>query len=186
MNFFLWFWLWLNNLLPCNLTAEFSVAALTVSQDKSSGPCYLPMTLFPVQTPRASPDLYSSSISWRCLLEKEQMLQLGPKHSLRAAGPSPALEEEALAKSNIPKRSARLFLPKILHLCRSELGWRKTLDFVWNQMGGLKHIHWRTTTKRTKPTRGANLTLSTSSSRYMSLEKQPISNSWFEREWFYS
>lgn len=28
-NDFFWFWLWLNNLLHCNLTCEFSVAALT-------------------------------------------------------------------------------------------------------------------------------------------------------------
>lgn len=37
-------------------------------------------------------------------------------HSWRAAGPSPAPGEEALAKSNIPKHSVRLFLPKILHM----------------------------------------------------------------------
>lgn len=37
-------------------------------------------------------------------------------HSWRAAGPSPAPGEEALAKSNIPKHSVRLFLPEILHM----------------------------------------------------------------------
>lgn len=105
-------------------------------------------------------------------------------HSWRAAGPALPWGRKPWqrATSQNAQQDFLFFCQKYcMCLCRSELGWRKTLDFVWNQVGGLKHIHWRTTTKRTKPTGGANLTLSTSSSRYMSLEKQPISNSWFEK-----
>lgn len=150
------FWLWLNNLLHCNLTAEFSVAAPVVPLDKRF--LLSPHDFVPCPDPMR--------ISWSWLQLHFLKVPAGEgadapawtktgHHSWRAAGPSPALGEEALAKSNIPKRSAGardFFSCQKYHtcLCRSELGWRKTLGSVWSQMGGLKHIHWRTTTKKNK------------------------------------
>lgn len=182
-NEFFWFWFWLNNLLHWNFAA-FSIAALAVPQDKSSGPCYLPMPLFPIHRPHEQPMIptpapFLEGACWR--RSRCSSLDQNSASLLESCWTQPCPGGGSSGKEQHPRKPSKTLLCQkyCTCLCRSELGWRKTLDFGWNQMGGLKHIHRRTTTKRTKPTRGANLTLSTSSSRYMSLEKQPISNSWF-------
>lgn len=143
-NEFFWFWLWLNNLLHWNLAAEFSVAALVVAQDKSSGPCYLPMPLFPVQTPWAAHDPHSSSISWRCLLEKEQMLQLGPKQGIPLGEQlDPALPWGRRLRQRATSQKAQqdFSLPKILHVpLQVWAGLKKNLG-LWLESDGWFEAH---------------------------------------------
>lgn len=160
---------------------EFKITAPILPQNESSGPCYLPVPLFPLQMVSHEHPMKTSPLQL-CFSkvpagEGDAPAWTEAGHiTWGAAEASPALGEEAWAKTNIPTCLAKTcFLPT---WCKNTGGLTQAVDFGWNQMVGFRDIHWRRTIKRTKPAHKANLTLSTSSSKYMSLGKQPTSNSW--------
>lgn len=139
-EFFFWFWLWLNNLLHCNLTAEFSVAALVVSQDKSSGPCYVHMTLFPVQTPWTSHDPYSSSISWR---SRCSSLDQNRASLLESCWTQPCPRGGGSGKEQHPKTLSKTFSAKNTACASAGLSWAE--EKPWT-LSGIRWVVWSTFT----------------------------------------
>lgn len=130
---------------------------------------------------------YSSSIFQRYPLEKraDAPARTEAGHcARRAAETSPALAGGGSGKEKHPEMLGKTFLPTWCNnTAHASAGVTLAVGKPWALAGirwlVLKHVDWRMRIKRTKPMREANLTLSASSSMDMSLEKQPISNSWF-------
>lgn len=96
------------------------------------------------QTPWAAHDPHSSSISWRCLLEKEQMFQLGPKQCIplgELLDPALPWGRKLRQRATSQKAQQDSSLPKILHVpLQVWAGLKKNLG-LWLESDGWFEAH---------------------------------------------
>lgn len=111
-------------------------------QDKSSGPCYLPMTLF-LSRPHGhlmitTPAPFLEGACWR----RSRCSSLDQNTPWELLDPALLRGEEALAKSNIPKHSARLLFCQ--KYCTSAgLSWAEEKPWI---LSGIRWVVWSTFT----------------------------------------